>query len=303
MKFLVIISILAFLLSTPLYSQSDSDTTNYWNTNGNFSILFNQISFNNWAKGGESSMSGTTLFKYKAKYDDSTHAWETNIDLAYGLINSDEFGTRKNEDNINIQSKYGHRATDNLAYTGLLGFQSQFYEGFNFPDDSTVISNFLAPAYVLASVGMDWKPNEDWSIYLSPTTGRLTIVNDENLAAQGAFGVDPGKKTRMEFGAYATIRFRKEVFTNITVDSRLDLFNNFTDVRKDNRDRIDVNSETTIVMKVNSYISANIFIHMIYDHDVDVPLFERVDGRRQQVGTGKRLQIKETLGIGFSYKF
>lgn len=298
-----IVIILTALLFTSSMTFAQADTTNYWLTKGNAQLLANQASFTNWAKGGNNSVSGTALLNYNITYNDSLTIWENVFDFGYGLINTKEFGTRKNEDKIDILSNFNHIAATKLYYTAKLNFKSQFVEGYNYPNDSVEVSNFLAPAYVILSAGMTYRPDANFSFYLSPATGKMTIVNDDVLSAQGAYGVTPGEKTRLEFGAYATLDYKKELMENITFKSKLDLFNNYTDPNADNRANIDVNWENSLNLTVNEYITVNIFAHLIYDHDILVPLFKDVDGVEVSDGVGRRLQIKQTLGLGFSYKF
>lgn len=299
-KILILIAVVLFSAST---ARSQADTTNYWLTQGNAQLLLNQASFTNWVQGGNNSVSATAFLNYSFTYNDSITIWENVIDLGYGLIRTDEFGVRKNEDKIDILSNYNYRASENFFYTGKFNFKTQFVEGYNYPDDSTVVSNLLAPAYVILSAGMTYKPNADFSFYLSPATGKFTIVNDDDLSAAGAYGVTPGEKLRSEFGAYATLEYKKALMENITFKTKLDLFNNYTDPNADNRANIDVNWENSINMTVNKYITVNIFAHLIYDHDIAVPLYEEQAGEDVQVGVGPRLQVKQTLGLGFSYKF
>lgn len=298
-----IVIILTAILFTSSLTFAQSDTTNYWLTKGNAQLLVNQASFTNWAQGGNNSVSGTALLNYNATYNDSITIWENVFDFGYGLINTKEFGTHKNDDRIDILSNFNHIAINKLYYTAKLNFKSQFVEGYNYPNDSVKVSNFLAPAYVILSAGMTYKPNADFSFYLSPATGKMTIVNDDVLSAQGAYGVTPGKTTRLEFGAYATLDFKKELMKNITFKSKLNLFNNYTDPVAENRANIDVNWENSLNLTVNEYITVNIYSQMIYDHDILIQLFKDVDGVEVSDGVGRRLQIKQTLGLGFSYKF
>lgn len=293
---------LFLILGTSTLS-AQSDTTNYWLTKGNAQLLFNQASFSNWVQGGDNSYSGTALLNYNITYNDSTTIWENVFDFGYGLLSSEENGIRKNEDKIDILSNYNYRAKNQFFYTGKLNFKTQFTEGFNYPNDSIAVSNFLSPAYVILSLGMTYKPNADFSFYLSPATGKMTIVNDKSLADSGAYGVERGKNVRIEFGAYATIDYKKEIMENITFKTKLDLFDNYTDPNSTNRDNIDVNWENSLNLTVNKFITVNLFLHLIYDNDISVPLYEKIDGVKTQVGVGPRLQVKQTLGLGFSYKF
>lgn len=43
-------------------------------------------------------------------------------------------------------------------------------------DDTPIISKMLAPAYTDVSVSIDWKPNDTYSVYISPIAGRFTTV-------------------------------------------------------------------------------------------------------------------------------
>lgn len=282
---------------------AQADTTNYWLTQGNAQLLVNQASFTNWAQGGNNSVSGTAMLNYNITYNDSITIWENVFNFGYGVINTKEFGTRKNEDKIDILSNFNHIVATDLYYSGKFNFKSQFVEGYNYPNDTVEVSNFLAPAYVILSAGMTYKPNADFSFYLSPSTGKMTIVNDDVLSAQGAYGVTPGDKIRLEFGAYATLDYKKELMENITFKSKLDLFNNYTDPKTENRANIDVNWENSLNLTVNEFITVNIFAHLIYDHDIMIPLYKEVDGVEVSDGVGRRLQVKQTLGLGFSYKF
>lgn len=296
-------------------SQTPSDTVDKWDKGGFTSLAFNQITFSNWAKGGENSISGTALLNLFANFKDTNRTWENTCDFGFGILYSDEFGTRKNEDKIDLNSKFGYRAFEAFYYSVVMNFKSQFDKGYNYPNDSVKVSDFFAPAYLILSIGMDFQQSKEFSVYLSPATGRFIFVNDQTLADKGAFGVrkarydssgaliEHGQKFKPNFGAYLTVKFKKEIIKNVGVDSKLDLFNNYTDENPDARGNIDVNWETTINMKVNEFISANLFFHMIYDHEIPVPIYKKVDGVKSQIGAGPRLQFKEVLGIGFSYKF
>ena len=162
--------------------------------------------------------------------------------------------------------------------------------GYNYPDDSTKISNFLAPGYMLGAIGMDYKPNEIFNLFVSPITMKMTIVNDQTLSNAGAYGVDQGKKTRSEYGGYLRAILKKDIMKNINLQTKLELFSNYEEAT-----HIDVNWEVLVAMKVNKYISATISTQLIYDHDIDIL---DSDGK-----VGPRTQFKEVIGVGISYKF
>ncbi|MBS1515734.1 MAG: DUF3078 domain-containing protein [Bacteroidetes bacterium] len=314
MKIKTLLLFLFFVFNAAAFSQN-KDTVYGWTKTGFIGMNLNQVSLSNWAAGGESSVSATGLFSGLVKYNSKKEFWLNNLDFAYGLIKSEDIKVRKNEDKIEFTSQYGKYAGGNFFYSALFNFRSQFSNGYNYPDDSTVISKFLAPGYLKAALGIDWKPVDYFSLFVSPATGRFTFVNDQVLADEGAYGVDPavydalgnkitsGKKMKGEFGASLTALFAKEIMENVTLASKLNLFDNYTDDEKANRLNVDVNWETALLMKINKFLTASISTNLIYDHNIPVPIYETINGVKTQTGTGPRTQFKEVLGIGFGIKF
>jgi len=289
-----------------------ADSANPWKKGGVITLSGQQVSLTNWAAGGQSSISANGLLSLFATYKKGENTWSSNLDLAYGLVKQGDNKTWwKNDDRIQVTSKYGRKAFKNFYYSGLLDFRTQFADGFNYPNDSVKISNFLAPAYALIALGFDYKPNDNVSVFLAPVTGRVTIVNDEKLADLGAFGVEKavyekaangstvvvkkGLRHREEFGGYMKFQFKQKVMENVDFQTTLELFSNYLD-RPQN---IDVNWTTLTSMKVNKYISATFATQLMYDNDIDLL---RTTGSKK--GTlGPDVQFKQVLSVGLSYKF
>jgi hypothetical protein len=316
-KYLLFTILCILILPNTALSQNVKilDTLNGWHRDGFIAINFNQMHLSNWAQGGEPSYSGSSFLNSRLFYKDSLIEWENYMELGYGVIKTEENPIRKTEDKIDINSKVGTKAYNKFFYTGLMNLKSQFTKGYNYPNDSVKISDFFAPAYLIASLGMDYKPTNSFSFYLSPATGRFIFVLDEDLANTGRFGVKPavvdeegniitpGEKVKAEFGAYATLSTNLKLMENVHLRSKLDLFNDYTDENRNNRKNIDVNWETGLIMQVNKFITTNIFFHLIYDHNTPIPLYEKIDGVKTKVGEGPRTQIKQSLGIGFVLRF
>jgi hypothetical protein len=308
---------LSFPFLLPAQDTTSAPAIQHWVTGGFFQLNFNQVALANWVGGGENAISGTTLTNYYFNYhnNDTTTRWENTINLGYGITRLAESGVRKNEDRIDVNTKFSKKATGKFNYSAIGNFRSQFAPGYQYPNDSVVISKFMAPGYVTISMGIDYKPNAYFSLFLSPATGKGTFVMDPALADSGAFGVEKaifdadgnkirsGRSFRPEFGAALEARFKKEIMKNVNLQSRLNMFNNYTDRNIANRKNIDVNFENAVNMKVNEYIAASLFIHMIYDNDIKTPVTREIDGVKTKTTVGPRLQFKQTLGVGFSYKF
>ncbi len=303
MKYSIFICILTFFsISYTSLSNTQTTDTTFWSNEANVSINLNQLALVNWAKGGESSIAATGLLNAKANYKKDDIQWDNVLDIRYGIMSSEQYNIRKTDDKFEIESKIGYNAFDNVFYSVDMSINSQFSDGYKYPDDSTLVSTFLSPAYLTMSTGLDYKINSSFSFFLSPFAGRFIWVADDSLSAKGVYSLEPGEKFRADFGAKFTAKAEQKIMENVIIKSKLELFNNYTDREETNRTNIDVNCESTLSMKVNDYIAANIFLHLIYDHNINVPLFEHIDGVKTKVGEGRRLQVKEVLGVGFSYK-
>ncbi len=267
-----------------------------WKTGGLFNMNVNQGSLTNWAAGGDRySFSLATIANLYAFYKKDKHIWDNTVDIAYGIVNTTSLGSRKADDRFDLLSKYGYQISPRGWYVGaLFNFRTQFTKGFSYPDDGSkvLISNSFAPAYVLVSPTISYQPNENFSVSLSPATARWTIVTDELLSSQGAFGVDPGKKARTEFGAFATLGYKSNLTETISYAGRLDLFSNYLK----NPQNIDIFMTNALLFKATRLITVSFSLDMIYDDDVNTV------GKDGSVG-GPKMQLKQLLGIGLSYRF
>ncbi len=317
--------ILLLVMSSVVFSQVtegeknlrviDTDSFQGWKKGGTMGLNFAQTSLTNWASGGQNSFAINGLFSVFINYKSETTAWDNSLDLGYGLLkqgkNSDFM---KTNDKFDFLSKYGKKAFDNFFYAAMLNFKTQMTEGKDYAKDTAKISNFLAPAYIITAIGMDYKPNSYFSAFMAPLTGKITLVNDQSLANAGAFGVDAakynnfgtlleeGKKTKSEFGGYVRLiysqnDFQNEFLKNISFTTKLDFFSNYLK----NPKNIDVNWETQIALQVNKYIVVNLNTHLIYDDDIKIAVDKDGDGITDS--HGPRVQFKEILGVGLTYIF
>ena len=295
--------------------KQSADTIMGWTKGAIFSVNLSQTSLKNWAAGGQNSVSVNGLFSAFTRLKQEKFVWDNSLDLGYGLLKQGkEADFLKTDDKIDFLSKYGRNAFNNWYYAGLFNFKTQMTAGYNYPNTTDEISNFLAPAYILGALGMDYKSGTYFSLFISPVTVKTTIVNDQTLANAGAFGVEPatydllgnvitpGEKSRSEFGGYLRAiysrnDFKSELLENISFTTKIDLFSNYID----QPDHVDVSWETLISLKVNKFISVNFNTHLLYDHDINIGIDTNGDNIIDK--SGPRTQFKEILGVGFSYKF
>lgn len=292
-----------------------ADTIKYWKQGGLAGINATQSSFTNWAAGGENTVSATAYINVFLRYKKNKSNWDNTLDMAYGLIQTAHSAPQKNEDKIDLMSKFGYYAFFNRwYYTALLNCKTQFDDGYNYPDDSNVVSHFFAPASIIGAIGLDYKSKDNsFSFFFSAITSKTTIVYNQKLADQGAYGVEPakydtvagvisiskrGEFSRSEFGGYMNVSFKKDIMKNVNLETKLELFSNYID----NPQNVDLNWELFLRMKVNKFITASINTQMIYDHDIPIHVKRKVNGV-EITETGPRLQFKEVIALGLAFKF
>ena len=291
----VLFTVLAFSLAIVSFAQDELPQG--WSHKGNFGLNFGQTSYTNWAAGGQSTINGQGIFYYEIHYLKNNFKWDNTLNSYFDFKKK----PIKTDDKIEFTSLATLKATEHLNYGAELAFRSQFAKGFDYAKDSTqYISKFLAPAYISLGFGIEWVPNPHFSLYFSPITGRVTIVNDDYLASIGAFGVNSldandttqhakNAKVRYELGARAVAKFQYPLAKNIDFNSKLELFSNYLN----HPERIDVDWQNMLVLKVNDWLNCNLSTHLIYDYDVP---FYSENGLKIK---GSKVQFKEVLAIGF----
>lgn len=263
-----------------------------WVLKGVTGVNMSQTAMSNWSAGGENSIAGNAYVNGSLTHKSGDWLWVTNLAVDYGLSKTKSQGVRKSTDNLGLSTQLGYSASSVWYYTFMGDLNTQFAKGYNYPDKSYYISNFFAPAYSNISLGMEYRPKSFFSVYLSPASVKMTFVEDDYLSDQGAFGVDPGDRFKMEWGAFLKARAELTVMENVNLITSADFFTPYSK----EFGNIDVNWDMLISMKINKFLSATLNTTLKYDNDVKT--FED-DGTKR----GAKVQFKEILGIGLAYNF
>jgi hypothetical protein len=274
-------------------TKNASDTiARTWKTGGIYSLNLAQGSLSNWAAGGEDfSLALTSMLNLYAFYKKDRHSWDNTFAFNLGYVKTTSLGSRKNDDRFDLLSKYGYSISDKLAVAALFNIHSQFFKGYIYPGNvKTFSSAFIAPGYILLGLGLDYKPTKNLSIFISPATARWVIVRDTALSNRGLYGVTPGKKSELEFGAFASMIYIKTINKALSYNGRLDLFSNY----RHNPQNIDLNMTNTLSAKISNSLSATWGLDLIYDDDA------RLFGKNKRSAA---LQVRSLVGIGLLLKF
>lgn len=267
-----------------------------WRVNGEFGFKFNQVALSNWAAGGQNSLAWSSTFALDANYLKDRWKWDNFLRLGYGLSKQGENPLNKTDDQILINTNLGYELKGSWYLTFNANFRTQFTKGYDLPNDSVKISTFMSPGYLVAGLGIEYKPNDNFAVILTPVTNKTVFVLDDFLSEQGAFGPDSSATSKREFGAFISLAYKKEILKNVTLGTLYTMFSNY-----ENLASWDINWDLVIDFKINSFLAANITTNLIYDEDIAIPVDNTGDGIKESFGP--RVQFRQALGIGIAAKF
>src|SRR5690606_19384343 len=148
----------------------------YWRHWSSFGINANQSSFSdNWTAGGVNSISVGLLLNHKSDYTRDNTSFVTELMLQYGRQKNKDQQPRKNNDRIFWDNKLSLKVSNHWSLFTSLTFESQFDMGLTYGADDAItdtISNFMAPGYLTESLGIEYKPDNTFSLRIGTGTAR-----------------------------------------------------------------------------------------------------------------------------------
>jgi len=285
----------------------------FWAKENKLGLNISEVAYVNWSAGGENAVSGIANMEFERNYKFRFIKWNNELVLRYGINVQEGREVRKTDDVIRLTSTFSYRKdTLNKWYYSInTKFNTQFTDGYNYPDTDNPISAFMAPGYLYFGGGPSFVPEgKNFNLYLSPTTVKATFVLNQTLANQGAFGVrravfdeegnlvTKGSTKYIEFGILVTNTWEKEIATNIIMNHRLSLFTDY--IRRFGN--IDVDWELNFTFKVNDLFEANLGTQVIYDDDIRFDQVISDTGNVIDPGVPK-IQFRQVLAIGLAYNF
>ena len=263
---------------------------NFWTFKGDYAVQFlqNYIS-GNWHKGGESNYSALASATMEANYNNKQKVkWDNKLEMKVGFMTSrsdslHEFKT--SEDLIRYTGRFDRQAHKQWYYSLQVLAYTQFMRGLK-DNDKKTYSDFMSPFTLNVSLGMDYfveTKNKKLKgvIHLAPLAFNFKYVDRKNLAE--ANGIKTDHRTIEDFGTQTTIELEwKPIVDLLSWKTR---FYAYTTYHK-----LLVEWENTISLKVNNYLSTNLFLYPRFDDSV------------KPIEPGHTLlQFKEYFSFGFSY--
>lgn len=261
-----------------------------WTTKGNFSVLFNQSTFNNWYAGGENNVSGNLGFNYDFNYKKGDWTWDNKLLAFYGLVKTKNTPfEKKTDDRFECNALLGKKATGNWYYSAFLNFRTQMTNGYVYSKDAngaeirTKTTTMMSPGYLTFGPGMLWKKNNNLKFNVAPLTSKITIVDPSSTLPNAAyFGVSEGESLRYELGLYASGYYKFNLMANVALENMLNLYANYLE----QLGNMDIDYQLNVVLKINRYLSTNISLQAVYDDNAF-----------------SGFQTRQVMGLGFNLGF
>jgi len=267
-----------------------------WKVSGIMGLNASATGMWNWAAGGNNNANGVIFANVSSLYRKDKLAWETNLDTEIGAMYMDgtTFSLRKSSDKLNFSTKLGYEFVPKWYVTALGSFKSQYMRGYDYStvggvETETYISNWLSPSYTDISLGIDWKPNDIFSAYLSPVAGRISTATDSTLRTK--YGVDLDKTNRSAFGLAFKGGVNYARIENFKVISTLGLFTPY------NKEfgNFDVDWDMAVSYQFLKALNVTLSTSLKYYDNV---LITDATGH-----DAPRVQFKTILGLGIGYSF
>jgi hypothetical protein len=275
-----------------------------WKFSGIVGANLTQTQLVNWAAGGNSNLTGIIFANLFLNYKKGAIAWDSNLDTELGAMYSSDFTRypwRKAADKLNFFTKFGWEFHKTWFLTVLGSFRTQYMYDYDYEpvkadpanNDRLLASRILNPSYTDLSVGIDWKPNDIFSIYLSPLAGRLTTATDPRLRAK--YGVDTTKTFKMEVGLTFKAAVTYDKIKNLKIFSAITLFTPYTK----KFGNFNVDWDFMISYQFLKVLNVSLTTALRYYDEVMIP------GKVSKHGYTEcaRVQFKEVLGLGIGYSF
>ncbi|MCB9032327.1 MAG: DUF3078 domain-containing protein [Chitinophagales bacterium] len=276
-----------------------TDTLEGWKIGETGGINFNQAGFVNWAAGGTPAVSLLFNGRVYADYKRGKHLMQNWFAAEYGiqfLKNDDKnWELSKSADRWELFSKYGYQISKKWYASTYVDLRSQFaptkVPSVVDANQDSVVSKMGSPMTLEWAVGFDYVPNQYFSLFLSPLATKFVFVADDAIAMTNTYGNIYPEKVKKELGAVLIATYNQTFIDRINLSSIFKAYKDYLNPKPGKN--IDIDWQTTIGLKVTSWLSANIFTQLVWDYDTK---FTEDDGTITE-----KVQFRDVIGVNLGY--
>lgn len=267
----------------------------HWLRKFNVGLQFSQAYVSpNWYQGGNNNLNVLGNIYYNVKLNQEFHPnllFETTAQYKLGMNSAPDDSIHAyniSDDLLQINTTFGVKAAKRWYYSFTAQFKTQLLNSYD-SNSRQMRSSLLSPGELTAGIGMTYnyaspKKKFTFDASIAPVSYNLrTCINEE--MDETVYDIREGRKSVSKFGSSAEIKLSWKITSNISLASRVWLFTDY--------DLFQTDWENTIVFEINRFLTTQIFAHARYDSKTPTVADTK----------WKKLQLKEILSIGFSYKF
>jgi len=272
------------LISRSLFAQAaapDSAPGGPWKHSLVGALTTNQVSFSNWAQGGENALSWASLLDGKSDYQKNKLNVTNTFKAAYGRTKLGDQGMRKTDDRLELESVLVRKTSPTLNPYMAASLKTQFDRGYVYDANglSNAVSDFFDPGYLTQAMGVRYEPNQRIKT-------RLGVALREVLTRQFPHYADNPETAKIEKilvqgGLESVTNIDLKLAENMLFTSAIELFDPFSRL-----DEVAVRNNNTLTIKASKWVTVIMNLQLIQEKRIT-----------------PRTQLKESLAIGLSYTF
>lgn len=277
MRSYTILLIILFVFSVK--AQEIPDSMLYkWNPSLTAGFNFSQVSFSDWAKGGENAIAWNSYVNFGLVYKSEHWVFKNQLRAIFGRTQAGDQPNKQNENEIFMENLVARDLGWIFKFAASNTFLTQITTGYNYKvDPAPKISDFFDPAYITQGIGLLYDKSE----YVQT---RFDLAAREIISNEYYFEADDPttaeiEKFKFDLGLNSVTDLKIPIAENVLYVSKLSLFSPFKKL-----DIWDIRWESLLTAQVNKWLATNLSVVLVYDED--------------QI---KRTQIRQAFQLGLVF--
>ncbi len=222
-----------------------------------------QVSFSDWAQGGENSLAYAVSGIGKSVYEPGKVSWSFSYKLGFGQTKLGSQSLRKTDDKIELETVFVYKFGSYINPYAAATLKTQFATGYKYDNlgNATPLSKFLDPGYLTQSLGAGYQ-------FIPQVKTRLGYALREITTSDFFSYADDPKTTqhervKIEDGFESVTDVQWKMDDNVVFISKVELF---MTVRTP--DKAILRSDNTLRVQAAKYIAVTLNANVINDRQV-----------------------------------
>jgi hypothetical protein len=260
MRSYTILLIILFVFSVK--AQEIPDSMLYkWNPSLTAGFNFSQVSFSDWAKGGENAIAWNSYVNFGLVYKSEHWVFKNQLRAIFGRTQAGDQPNKQNENEIFMENLVARDLGWIFKFAASNTFLTQITTGYNYKvDPAPKISDFFDPAYITQGIGLLYDKSE----YVQT---RFDLAAREIISNEYYFEADDPttpeiEKFKFDLGFNSVTDLKIPIAENVLYVSKLSLFSPFKKL-----DIWDIRWESLLTAQVNKWLATNLSVVLVYDED------------------------------------